>query len=316
MATPEHGSLHFATDTECRACPYARPCVQVGQDGKLHITPSTAFECVLHGTTLQGSISGLLDNLVFQVRAAANARFGSGSDGQLRGGINNARGEWLEYMLKFIFWNVCATFDGNPTIIVKLPNSAQLNFRDLYEIKAKSYLDQLFDSLQRQGMDMQMSNPDFVCVTNLPDAVKDLLEPMSITEQNADILNSLYTKLVGECDADSVPFVLTVKASLRPDRRYQIVHEANVVKSLVAHLAGRFWQRDLATAFYAMVASRVSPGDRNALRNPATHTLVQVSWLPVPVVDDVYQINTVEQIQEITTSLLDKHITTESNPIS
>ena len=161
-----------------------------------------------------------------------------------------------------------------------------------------------------------MSNPDFICVTNLPDAVKDLLNPMSITEQNANALNNFYTHLAGECYADSIPFVLTVKTSLRPDRRYQIVHEANVVKSLVAHLAGRFWQRDLTTAFYAMIASRVSPNDRNALSNPATHTLVQVSWLPVPVVDHVYQIDTAEQIREIITSLLERHTSAENAPIS
>ena len=132
MTSPENSSLHFATDTECRACPYGQPCVQKDQDGKLHITPSTVFDCVLHGATPQGSITGLLDSLVFQVRAAANARFGSGSDSQLRGGVNNARGEWLEDMLKFIFWNASVEFGGNVAIIVKLPNASQLNFRDLY----------------------------------------------------------------------------------------------------------------------------------------------------------------------------------------
>lgn len=294
MVGPEQKMPHFATPEECYDCPYAQPCVQTDSDGKLRLAPSTLFDCVLSGTTLQGSITGLLDSLVSQVRAATDVRFGAGSAGKLSGGLNRARGEWLEYVLKFVFWDSSVKFGDSNTVIVKLPNASQLSFRDLYESRAKSYLDELFASLETQGMDMQMSNPDFICVTNLPDAVKDSLQPITVSEESANVLNGLYTQLVGQCNADSIPFVLTVKTSLRPDRRYQIVHEANVVKSLVAHLAGRFWQRELNTAFYAMVSGTVSQQDRNALRNPATHTLVQVSWVPVSVVDEVYQIDTVE----------------------
>ena len=155
-----------------------------------------------------------------------------------------------------------------------------------------------------------MSNPDFICVTNLADYIGLPAKPVTVSEESLMALNTAYQKLLGQCSADSVPFVLTVKTSVRPDRRYQIVHEANVVKSLVAHLAGRFWQQNLYTAFYAMIASNVSAADRNALRNPATHTLVQVNWTPVPLVDEVYQIDSVDGVQEIVKELLEYHLGT------
>ena len=261
---------------------------------------------------MEGSIPGSVTDLEVQVRKAADARYGAGTGQRLSGGINNARGEWLEYILKLIFWNVAVEFNGGKTVIVKLPNASQLRFRDLYEPRAKGYLEELFVSLRYLGMDMQMSNPDFVCVTNLADDVDIPLERVVVSEESTKELDIAYQKLIGRCSADSVPFVLTVKTSVRPDRRYQIVHEANVVKSLVAHLAGRFWQQDLYTAFYAMIASNVSDSDRSALRNPATHTLVQVNWTPVPLVDEVYQIDSVEDVQEIIRGLLEKHLGTDN----
>ena len=317
MTSEPRKAPYFAPAEECQACPYDTPCVYRPADSQQspRITPPTVFDCVFRGLTPEGSIPTLLADLESQVRKAADARYGAGTGQQLSGGVNNSRGEWLEYVLKLIFWNAAVEFNGSKTIIVKLPNAAQLQFRDLYEHRAKGYLDELFASLANRGMDMQMSNPDFLCVTNLAEDIDLSSKPVVVSEDAAESLNTAYQKLLGLCSADSVPFVLTVKTSVRPDRRYQIVHEANVVKSLVAHLAGRFWQQDLYTAFYAMIASNVSNSDRNALRNPATHTLVQVNWTPVPLVDEVYQIDSVEGVQDIIKGLLEKHLA-EDNPVT
>ena len=299
---------HFASADECRACPYAGPCVSRPQESaNLRITPRTAFDCIFKGVALSGDMATLLSSVEQQVRSAADARFGIGSGSGLTGGINNSRGEWLEDALKVIFWNAAVEHSDGNAVIVKLPNAAQLQFRDLYEPRAKGYLDELFQSLKDRGMDMQMSNPDFICVTGLADGKDAMTKPITVSEQSMQMLDSAYEKLIGQCNADAIPFVITVKTSTRPDRRYQIVHEANVVKSLVAHLGGRFWNRDLYTAFYAMIASRVSPADRNALRNPATHTLVQVNWTPVPLVDEIYQISSVDNVRATVRELLERH---------
>ena len=285
------------------------------------MSPSTLFDCVLHGTAPDGNITDLLNDLEQQVKAAAVARFGAGSN--LSGGaINNARGQWLENVLQLVFWNASAVFSSNLATIVKLPNASQLSFRSLYEPRAKGYLDELFDSLASQGMDMQMSNPDFICVAGVhttgqvPNGITTSPSSLVVNETSMATLDDAYKNLIGQCHADSLPFVLTVKTSLRPDRRYQVVHEANVVKSLVAHLAGRFWKRELNTAFYAMVAGNVSPPDRVVLRNPVTHTLVQVNWTPVPVVDDVYQIDSIADVQRIIQLLLERHIGVDNSATS
>ncbi len=312
MTTKPRKEPYFAEAEECQKCPYSSPCVTKLDDQAPRITRPTVFDCVFRGLTLEGSIPKIINDLENQVRRAADARYGAGTGQSLSGGINNTRGEWFENILKLIFWNVAIEFDKAKTLILKLPNASQLSFHNLYEQRANGYLTELFASLRDRGIEMTMSNPDFVCITNLTDDIDIPSDSVSVSEELLKQLDVAYQKLLGRCSADSIPFVLTVKTSLRSDRRYQIVHEANVVKSLVAHLAGRFWQQNLYTAFYAMIASNVSAGDRNALRNPATHTLVQVNWTPVPLVDEVYQIDSVEDVQEIIRGLLEKHLGTDN----
>jgi len=304
---------YFAAAQECKKCPYPQPCVTPppASQRSYRITPTIAFDCVYRGLIPKGSIRDFIDGLEGQVRKAAEARYGSTAAARLSGGIQNVRGDWLEHILGVIFWNTVASSKYKNTAIIRLPSAARLHFHELYEPRARGYLEELFASLQPHNIQMTMSNPDFICVSNLPSNIAALMQsPVELGESSAAVIVNTYQSLRGVCGAQSIPFVLTVKTSVRPDRRYQIVHEANVVKALVAHLAGRFWQKELYTAFYAMVASPVSDSDREVLRNPATHSLVQVSWTPAPLVDEVYAIDSVDEVTEIIGQLLDRHLGT------
>lgn len=273
------------------------------------ISTHAAFLCVCNNLPLQGSISWLLKKLEDHVKAVATEKYGV----SLGNGVNNARGRWLEMALQVLFWNVCLSYDKGKTMVMKLPDASELQFRDLYEPQAKRYLDELFMSLEKRGLDMQMSNPDFLCVTDLPEGLVGP-KPVTVSLNTLQQLDNFYKKVVGKCQATSIPFALTVKSSLRSDRRYQVVHEANVVKSLVAHLGGRFWNSELYTGFYAMVASNVSIPDKKALSNPATHTLVQVNWEPVPLIDEVYSINQTDGVKKILLGLLQTHLEKKEPP--
>ena len=216
----------------------------------------------------------------------------------MSGGLSNARGEWLENILGLVFWNTAAQASLGRTAIVKLPSASRLKFHDLFEPRSREYLEELFESLARDDIAMEMSNPDFICVTDVPDELTSYFsDELTMSYNTVEKLGVAYQMLVGKCHADTIPFVLTVKTSTRPDRRYQMVHEANVVKTLMAHLAGRFWNRDLQLKFYVMVAEGVSDSDRRVLRNPATYSLVHVSWPPVALIDDVFEIGSVSQVE-------------------
>lgn len=298
---------YFAEPHECMNCPYHNPCVgDIPAGQKTHrISRATVVDCIYRGLVPSGSIRDTLDSLQSQVRAAASAIYGSSAGAALSGGLRNARGEWLENILGITFWNAAAEVSNGSTAIVKLPNANQLSFHQLFEPRSREYLEELFRSLEDDDISMEMSNPDFLCVTDLSgDVAEYFSDKLTMSISTIDRLNNAYQQIIGQCHAINVPFVLTVKTSIRPDRRYQIVHEANVVKTLMAHLSGRFWNKDLYSAFYAMVAGRVSDSDRQVLRNPATYSLVQVSWQPVALVDDVFKIESLEQVDDTVQALL------------
>ena len=302
MTTSPRSEPYFASSEECNNCPYQIPCVSLNpsRSSELRISRTTAIDCIYRGLVPDGSIQDILANLQEQVRRAADARFGTGSRDRLTGGLNNSRGEWFENILGLSFWNIVAQLSEGRTAIVKLPNNNQMNFYEIFEERARGYLQDLFDSLSASDINMQMSNPDFLCVTNLSDNVANYFNrTMTMSTDTVSTINNAYQHILGECNAESIPFVISVKTSLRPDRRYQLVHEANVVKTLMAHLSGRFWNQDLNMSFYAIVSGRVSAADRQALRNPATYSLVHVSWKPVVLVDRVFGMNEINDVNDI-----------------
>ena len=247
----------------------------------------------------------MIQDLEDQVRRAADACFGVGVGARITGGFNNVRGDWLEQILAVIFANLTATGEYGNTVITRLPNTGTMPYQELFGPTARAYLTDLYDSLEEHHISMTMSNPDFVCVTNLSDEVFAAIRgPFTLKVTDIETLWDAYKSIQGRCDPFHIPFVLTVKTSVRPDRRYQIVHEANIVKALAAHLASRYWKRDLYIPFYALIAGPVSDSDRKVLRNPVTHTLVQVSWDPAPVVDSVYSIDSIAEVQTIISNLL------------
>ena len=311
MTFAARATPHFAANAECVACPYSTPCVTVppGKQKGHRITADSALDCIYRGLAPDGSVRQILDMLQEQVRTAADARYGGGTGDKLTGGLANVRGDWLEQVLGLLLWNIVADSHFGNTAIVKLPNATILPFLGLYSPQAQGYLEDLFASLKTQDISLTMSNPDFVCVTNLPEEIAaSFRTPLKMGKEAASTMASAWELLRGICDPFSVPFVLAVKSSIRPDRRYQIVHEANTVKALVAHLASRYWDKDLYTAFYALIADTVSDQDRMVLRNPATHTLVQVAWTPAPVVDGVLELDSVSEASADMIKLITRHV--------
>ena len=155
-----------------------------------------------------------------QVRKAADARYGSGAGARLSGGLRNVRGKWLEYALGLIFWNTATQASDHSTAIIRLPSAAQLRFHELYEPRAKAYLEELLASLGEHEIEMTMSNPDFICVTNLPDDIADNFRtPMQMSEASVRVMNNAYQIL----QAWRVKPVISQKLGWPPDRlRLQI----------------------------------------------------------------------------------------------
>jgi hypothetical protein len=98
-------------------------------------------------------------------------------------------------------------------------------------------------------------------------------------------------------------FGLTVKTSLRPDRRYQAVHEANTLKAVVAHLSARLWDRGISCAYYTLTQS-ASDADVDVFHTAAIQSVVDVNREPMRAVDGVAQVDTIQRARNVFDALV------------
>lgn len=228
-----------------------------------------------------------------------------------QGAFNNARGDWLELILAAYFWN--AVIDRKTDmLILRLPNVAKMEFIELFDKEAQERIRSgLMRTLEEHDARLDMSNPDLIGVrvkrSELPREFRKRIDCLGVDE--AHMLFEAYKYLIGRCSYDSISFGVSVKTSLRGDRRYQIVHEGSIVKAFIAHLQTRYWDTSFETKFYGAVTENVSENDHEIFRTAATHSIVNVFSPSVRAVDKVYHIPTTDDVND----MIEKIINVASN---
>ena len=277
--------------------------------GKIVLKAKRALECAYLSRLAQGNLLELLNTIEERSQEAANSLFGKKISG---GAINNSRGAWLESILGSIFWNVVATLPKTQDCcLIKLPNATGFNLVNLFEPDAKYVIESgLFRTLEQQNIQMNMSIPDFLFINQLPEEVsvnyRTTIEDLTVTSQ--DIMSQAYQQVLNQCRYDSLKFAISVKSSLRPDRRYQVVHEGNTVKALIGHLQVRFWDTSFQTKFYIMCAGRVSDQDRNIMRSPATHSITDVHAQVIPAIDEIFEVHSTYEVEDLVKRLIEDNL--------
>lgn len=206
--------------------------------------------------------------------------------------LSNTRGAWYEWLLAASAWNWHLNHSSH--LAVLLPNMTQFDIADLYEPRLRGFIQDLRTKVTTHtSVKLVTSNPDFVIVdTREMDLGSDL--PLLITHFDRgrlDALDQLYRRLVGKCTFSNLIGYISVKSSLRPDRRLQIPHEGSLMKAIYAHLQTRDWVINPPGLRYYAVSSAISEADREALKTVATHSITTVNELPKAAVDAVFQIN-------------------------
>lgn len=228
-------------------------------------------------------------------------------DGRItREAMSNVHGDWYEWLLAISAWNHFVSNEKSHLAIL-LPNIMQFDVTTLYERKLKELIIDLKEKVALVS-DVQLitSNPDFVIING--DLAREILGQFSeieeITPENLTKLERTYQLFIDKCDFEQIEGYISVKTSLRPDRRLQISHEGSLMKALYAHLQTREWITSPKGLKYYAVATRITESDRNALKTVATHSLTTVFSLPQAAVDEVYEVNTLEQATLAFSSIL------------
>nr|1KNV_A Chain A, Bse634I restriction endonuclease [Geobacillus stearothermophilus]1KNV_B Chain B, Bse634I restriction endonuclease [Geobacillus stearothermophilus] len=273
---------------------------------KIRIKPFNALIELYHHQTPTGSIKENLDKLENYVKDVVKAK---GLAIPTSGAFSNTRGTWFEVMIAIQSWNYRVKRELNDYLIIKMPNVKTFDFRKIFDNETREKLHQLEKSLltHKQQVRLITSNPDLLIIRQ-----KDLIKseynlPINkLTHENIDVALTLFKDIEGKCKWDSLVAGVGLKTSLRPDRRLQLVHEGNILKSLFAHLKMRYWNPKAEFKYYGASSEPVSKADDDALQTAATHTIVNVNSTPERAVDDIFSLTSFEDIDKMLDQIIKK----------
>lgn len=216
-----------------------------------------------------------------------------------QGALNNVHGSWYEWILAHRFWNYFLAND-NSCIIAKLPNVTSFDVADLFDSKLRHHILDLRQKVAlASGVKLVTSNPDFLIFNPRGTPLEKLKKRKRLPLYNIECieyLDTLYKSFVGKCNFDSIVGFIASKTSFRPDRRLQIPHEGSLMKAIYAHLVTREWVLEPRGLRYYAIACNVGEADRKALKTVATHSITTVSDLPKAAVDEVFRVNSNEEL--------------------
>lgn len=269
---------------------------------KTRIKPYKALTEVFGDNLPTGTIKENLDKLEIHTNNAALAQKMMLPNSQA---FSNTRGFWFEVFIAVHAWNYRIRHNLSDILIVKMPNVSSFDFRRIFEEKTDKMLKQLEISLLKNNVRLITSNPDLLIVEQEDLILDEHNIPISCldTKSIMDAVN-LYKVLENRCHWNSLKAGIGVKTSLRPDRRLQVVHEGNILKSLFAHLKMRNWNREATFEYYGASSEIISGADDDALQTAATHTIVNVDSLPERAVDGLYSLLTFDDIEKMLDTIL------------
>lgn len=272
-----------------------------GPDGKPTVQKANAF-CELLNSMLPNdsqSLSGLLEGFDAIIRwAEPNIEAGA---------LNNSHGDWYEWLLAITAWNLFVDSiewtNGDVVarkhIALLLPNVRQFDISHLYTNKLSQYILDLKQKVSSSSdVELITSNPDFVVFNGQRFAEEARSEGLILSRidilnrENLTMIEEAFRLMIAKCSFYDIIGYISVKTSLRPDRRLQIPHEGSLMKAMYVHLQTRDWILNPPGLRYYAMSTNVKDADRKALKTVATHSITSVSTLPIPAVDEVFKVDT------------------------
>lgn len=292
---------------DCMQC--SGPCVEL-KKGKssVIIHGNKVIACAYSSSLPEGDLEAIMGDLQNKVKTTHQKLGFPFSDAN--NAFNNIRGAWTRHIFGYIGWNMfCNNTKIGNSCLVSLPSISVLKFTDLFDTDASEALRSgLLRRLSKQGVELTMSNPDFICVSDvMPDDMAEFQTPITnLSIETQDKLSNAYKIIKNCCSHSSMKFGIAMKTSLRSDRRYQIAYEGSILKALIAHLQVRYWDTDFQTYYYAVVANKVSEDDRAVLSAPATHSIVDVHTPPVKAIDGIFEVKSTDDLKRSIQTMIDR----------
>ena len=208
------------------------------------------------------SVNEIIDWIRNKTREAFSSIYGKNPE---VGDLNNATGRWNEFIATSLLSEIVLEINKDNdscSAVFSLPNSQSQ--KEGAEEASSKFLS-LFKSIEfASGQPLAklapfkdyifMPSPDYIIVvlgkSDVATSINPLLEQQV---KNPDSL-ALYNFLKGKLQLEQVKAAASLKTSNRPDRRYQPLFEAAMIKAM-GYVLHQNWQ-------YYMVASELTSADR------------------------------------------------------
>lgn len=264
------------------------------KDGKSQVIKDVAF-CTLLKNKLPDkteSLKAVIDNIGVQVQKI---------DASIsKDALSNARGDWYEWLLAISAWNFFVE-NKKANFVLLTPNISQFDVAALYNEKLYGLINDLREKvLNSSSVQLISSNPDFVIIDRkLANKIFPKIEKITKIDQNAiKKIETAYKQFERHCTFEDIIGYVSIKLSLRPDRRLQIPHEGSLMKAIYTHLQTREWILSPKGIKYYAISTKVGVSDRAALKTVATHSITTVHSIPQAAVDEVFEINSLQQAHD------------------
>ena len=218
-----------------------------------------------------------------------------------RNALNNVRGNWYEWLIAVGYIHFKNAYIDPNRHLVQLPNIKSLDYMSLYHEDIYRFIKDLRLKTKNYA-NLISSNPDFVIINNVPNL--KIPNVTNVTQSTIQEIESIHNQLTGKLSFDDLIGFLSVKTSLRPDRRIQLSHEGALAKAFYEHLKGRLWKINAPGLKYYAAAMEVKNSDRSGLRTVATHSILSVNSVPEPAVNDVFEIKSGAELSDLFTKVL------------
>jgi hypothetical protein len=154
-----------------------------------------------------------------------------------QGSLNNCRGTWYE--LAFIMEAHRSILQSTENLyLVKMGSETSIKFWEIYQKESRQRYDLLIDIFKKreEPIFIRCSTPDFVVISR--DIIRDSSSSNILQYPSPPLreINELYRVIKNKCAPHQVKGFISLKTSNRPDRRYQILLEANVTKFASGHI--------------------------------------------------------------------------------
>lgn len=211
--------------------------------------------------------------------------------------LNNCHGDWYEWIIGASAWNFRIDNDKS-YLLLSIPNIKQFDVAALYKKELFDYIADLRNKVFKAAdVELITSNPDFVIINsqnfNFGSDFNNKFE--KIDDKAVNKLQTAYSFFTNLCGFEDIVGYLSVKTSLRPDRRLQISHEGSLMKATYVHLQTRDWIINPAGLKYYAASTEIGEADRKALKTVATHSITNVQSVPQAAVDDVFKIDSINE---------------------